>query len=1058
MFGINKNKFNKTVKNQNIQEGPCIFPFKHKWKTHEKCFETEKGPICATVVNENKTLKKYGFCVNIPPSKKKKLNSNSQDSNLKVNSPPNIKMPNLPDPPYNSAFIQQLTLLENIMYKNGSPMRALAYKKAKTTIIGLSRTPINSIEDIKGLPNIGDSIIEKLSQFINTGQIKQLINENSNSIIHDSLTKIYGVGPKHADKLIKAGITSIAALREKDELLNSKQKIGLEYYDDLNLRIPRNEIDEYNSIFEYYFNIAKQKTSSSKAHYEIVGSYRRVSPDSGDIDVIITHPTNKKDVFTQFIKLLTENNIILHKLTDGDKQIKILVVCQLPDRPARRVDFMYSPPNEYPLAILYFTGSQLFNTAMRQHALDIGFTMNEHRIQNLKTKKNLSGMESEEDVFKILGLEYVEPQNRIDQTSLKYIIDSNEQFIKNFKQQGIIFLESQSEKTLIEFIKHANHLYHTIGSPIITDDEYDIIREYIITKYPESDIENLIGAPVIENAKNKVTLPYDMPSMDKIKPTTNALSKWLSKYKSPSQYVLSMKLDGVSGLYDTQAQKLYTRGNGKIGQDISYLIPYFKLPKNMELVIRGEFIISKENFGHFENKANPRNTVAGIINSKTTDPTYIQYVDFIAYEVLKPILKPSEQFKLLSEIYPDYTCKYDITSSITNDTLSSTLQSWRDTSDYEMDGIVVYHDKVYKRESGNPKHAFAFKMVLTDQKAEAKVTNIIWTPSKDGYLKPRVQIEPVNVSGVTITYATGFNAAFIEKNNINIGSVIEILRSGDVIPYINRVIKPSSKPHMPDLDYLWNDTHIDIMLKSKEDNIDVVTKNIFGFFNDIEGLGPGNIKKIVNAEYNTIPKILAMTKADLLAIDGFKDKLATKIHTNIQEKIANMSLLDIISDSNVFGRGFGHKKVALILNTYPDIITSNEDNTTKINKLSDIKGLALKTSENFVNKIPNFIDFITIAKLNDKLIYIPHQQQPIKIGEQTHPLYNKYIVFTGIRNKELETKITSIGGIISDKIKKDTFLLVTSDMDSTSSKMSDAKKNNTQIITLDEFTTQYTFI
>ena len=87
------------------------------------------------------------------------------------------------------------------------------------------------------------------------------------------------------------------------------------------------------------------------------------------------------------------------------------------------------------------------------------------------------------------------------------------------------------------------------------------------------------------------------------------------------------------------------------------------------------------------------------------------------------------------------------------------LVNWRGKYGYEIDGIIVCNDAVYARTSGNPKHAFAFKMVLSDQIAEAHVVDVLWSASKDGYLKPRVQIEPVVLGGVTITYATGFNAA-----------------------------------------------------------------------------------------------------------------------------------------------------------------------------------------------------------------------------------------------------------------------------------------------------------
>ena len=869
-------------------------------------------------------------------------------------------------------------------------------------------------------------------------------------------TKIYGVGPKGAEKIIKSGITTLEQLHAKqDDFLNDKQKIGLKYYNDLNERIPRGEIDLYNQKFSDIFNRAASETGQSGALFEIVGSYRRESKDSGDIDVIITNPNEDKSVFTRFIQLLTEENIILHKLTDGDKQIKILVIAQLPGKPARRVDFMYSPYKEYPFAVLYFTGSKELNTAMRQLALDKGYTMNEHRIEELSSKKEVTNIKTEKDIFKFLGLKYIEPKNRIDKDSLiktkkiKLKV-TGDVFITEFEKSGNVFLHTQTKEKISDFIKKANLHYHTKAKPLISDDKYDIIKEYLEMKYPDAEVLQDVGAPVEEYEKNKVTLPYNMPSMDKIKPTTNALSNWLAKYKEPEMYVCSVKLDGVSGLYDGENNKLYTRGNGSVGQDVSYLISHLQLPETSS-VLRGEFIISKENFKYFTDKANARNTVAGIINSKKVNPNEIKYVDFVVYEVIEPKMKPSDQFEHLTQINPKFVCQHTVIINLSNDVLSDLLKQWRNHSEYDMDGLVVYHDKMYKRTDGNPKNAFAFKMLLTEQSAEAKVVNVEWNASKDGYLKPRVEIEPIDLNGVRITYATGFNGSFIEKNKINIGSVIEITRSGDVIPYINNVIKPSAVGKMPDIDYVWNDTHVDIMLKSKDDDENVIEKNIMQFFSDVDGLGPGNMKKIIKAGNNTVPKILAMSKEDYLKVSGFKEKLATKIHKNIQNKVSELSLPELMSSSNVFGRGFGDKKIVLVLNKYPDILLSKESEEEKISKLSDIKGLAKKTSELFVTNIPKFIDFMKDAKLEYKL----SSYNPVKSIKTDHILSEKEIVFTGIRDKKLEQEITNHGALIGSKIKKDTFVLVTNDMESTTTKMKEAKDNNIKIQTLDEFVKEY---
>ena len=149
-----------------------------------------------------------------------------------------------------------------------------------------------------------------------------------------------------------------------------------------------------------------------------------------------------------------------------------------------------------------------------------------------------------------------------------------EKNLKLFKQNGLSFIESICENDLSKMIINANKQYYN-NNPILMDNQYDILKEYIERTYPNNKIVKQIGAPV---ERNKVNLPYHMASMDKIKPDTNALNNWKNKYDGP--YVISVKLDGVSGMYTTEGNvpKLYTRGNGSVGQDVSNLIPYLKLP------------------------------------------------------------------------------------------------------------------------------------------------------------------------------------------------------------------------------------------------------------------------------------------------------------------------------------------------------------------------------------------------------------------------------------------------------------------------------------------------
>lgn len=626
---------------------------------------------------------------------------------------------------------------------------------------------------------------------------------------------------------------------------------------------------------------------------------------------------------------------------------------------------------------------------------------------------------------------------------------------EDFKQNGISVLEKMSEKKLTDFLKELNKAYYNKES-VLSDNQYDIVKEFIEKKYPNNKVVSEIGAPV---EKNKVTLPYLMGSMDKIKPDTQALTRWSAKYTGP--YVLSCKLDGISALYTTEGSsgpKLYTRGDGKIGQDISHLIPHLNLPKANCVVIRGELILPKL---IFETKykslfANPRNMVAGLVNQKSISEA-IRDVHFVAYEVIQPILKPSKQFELLSALEPGVeTVLHKSSTFLNNELLSATLVDWRKNYAYEIDGVIVCDDKIYERKSGNPDHAFAFKMVLSDQIAEAKVVDVIWQASKDGYLKPRVQIEPIRLGGVTIEYATGFNGAFIESNKIGVGSIIEMIRSGDVIPYIRNVVVPSDAPKMPSVPYKWNNTHVDVLLENMEDDDTVKEKNITGFFRGIEvdGLSSGNVKRIITAGYDTIAKILKMKVADFLKVEGFKDKTATKLHEGIQQKISAASLITIMSASNMFGRGFNDKKIELILGGYPTVLISKDSPSTKIAKITEIKGMAAKTSEAFVEKIPEFLAFLKETGLTNKLTTAAAAAEPT-VAPVDHPLYGKTVVMTGFRDAVLQDNLKKVGATVGSSVSSKTFVLLVKDVNETSGKVLDAKKHSVPLMTPSDFVKKY---
>ena len=1023
---------------------------------------------------------------------------------------------------YNEEFIVLMEKLNNIMLKQGEPFRARAYQKAQETIMSYPEN-IYFVNQLKDKPGIGPTIMDKLDEYVKTGTLNIFEKEKTNPI--NILGDIYGVGPKKSKELVDAGIKTINELRERqNELLNDIQIVGLKYYEQILKRIPRTEIEEYEKMFKEYFNkvvnactnacTAAKPNGSPDDNFEIVGSYRRGATESGDIDVIITGATGT--VYKSFIEQLIKAGIILEVLSRGPS--KTLVIAKLPvSGYARRVDFLYAPPNEFAFAILYFTGSKIFNTVMRQYSIDKGYTFNEHGIYKLENNKKGEKVENsekefktEKDIFDFLGLQYKTPTERRDgrdispyinvggeiivlnklsptqittssppikkNTTLKKKKTSPKQHIKlietiekqnleietnteqtitilqiidNFKHNGISVLEQLNEKQLNNIIRTSNSKYYN-DTPIMTDNQFDIIKEFILKKYPNNTIIGEIGAEV---ERNKVLLPYEMPSMDKIKPDTSALNKWVTNFKGP--YLLSCKLDGVSGLYTTEGDtpKLYTRGNGKVGQDVSHLIPYLRLPKTKSIVIRGEFIISKDIFTkkYKTTFANPRNMVAGIINHKYISDTIID-LRFVAYEVIDLKNNPSRQMKFLETIDVERVL-YQVTNTLSNEMLSATLINWRNSYIYEIDGVIVTNDAIYPRKSGNPDHAFAFKMVLSDQIAEAKVVDVIWTPSKDGYLKPRVQIEPIRLGGVTIEFATGFNGAFIKENKIGIGTIIEIIRSGDVIPHIKAVTVPAEEAKMPSVPFKWNNTHVDVMLENILDDPTVKEKNITMFFRgiEVEGLSSGNIARLIKADYTTVPEIIHMTEQDFLNIEGFKNKLTNKIYTGIKEKLIKASIINLMAASNIFGRGFSEKKIEFVIDEIPDILISKKTNNEKINAVASVKGMSNKSAETFVYQIDDFKAFLIECDLEYKLY-----ETSIKTNmDETHLLFNKSIVLTGTRDETIINFLKYVGAKQSSSVSKNTFLVIAKNKDDDTGKTEEARKLNVPIMTIEEFIKGY---
>ena len=636
-----------------------------------------------------------------------------------------------------------------------------------------------------------------------------------------------------------------------------------------------------------------------------------------------------------------------------------------------------------------------------------------------------------------------------------------EKHIVQLSEDPYNYAKDLNVKDLEEIISYASDKFFNEES-VISDAIYDLLIDFLRYKEPKNKLLKKVGSEV--KSKNKIELDYYLGSMDKIKPPSNQLEKWINKYKSP--YILTEKLDGVSGLliYKKDGNiKLYTRGTATHGIDITQIVKYItKIPsfdrmekfvkkkklnssKNDNLIsFRGEIIISKKTFDSewSSTKSNARNTVSGLVNSKNLDPILAGTTNFVVYEIVDPIMKLSEQLKLSNEI-GFRTVHSKEFKELTYSILSEYLKKRKDKSKYLIDGIIVSNDEIHQRnKSGNPDYAFAFKDVLEDQKAKSTIVDVEWKISKDGFINPTVIIKPVEIGGVTISRITAYNAKYVVDNKIGKDTEIELIRSGDVIPKILKVIKPAKEADLPEGKWKWNDTKVDIIsLETNSKEIDI--KNIHFFFSslDTKGLGEKVVEKIYNSGLKTIKDFVNATKEELLQVDGIKEKSADNLIKSINKALTNNSsgieLYVLMAASNQLGHGMGKERCKLVLEKYPDLLTEYKKWKKEefVNKIKEIPGWEEKTSQQFVNNFSKFIIFYESIKDKVKI------KDSVKTKKKKNSELNgKTLVLSGFRDKDLEKLLEDYDVKISNSVSKNTDYLVVKDQSVINEKTGKVKK------------------
>lgn len=288
------------------------------------------------------------------------------------------------------------SMLEKAAEEKDNPYAKRALKEAAARV--LRAPPITSVEDIRKIPGLGSGSLRRIIEYWNTGTIPT--EEKKQEVKVSPLTEVMFIGPATAASLEEKGITTLEELRKNLHLLNRNQRYAAQHHEQLRQRIPREKI---TVIADIILGILASISDTSIG--EVVGSYRRGLPTSGDIDILITDSENKNHLR----ELVESIDGIEHIFSFGPVKFQGVILTDEGDR--YRLDIRYVPYESRIPALLHATGSDSFNVWLRERALERGMSLSEHGLRDLETN-TIVKVDSEEELFGILGLPYIPPELR----------------------------------------------------------------------------------------------------------------------------------------------------------------------------------------------------------------------------------------------------------------------------------------------------------------------------------------------------------------------------------------------------------------------------------------------------------------------------------------------------------------------------------------------------------------------------------------------------------------------------------------------------------------------
>ena len=327
---------------------------------------------------------------------------------------------------YNTSeyVIQQFELyISYLKHINENSYKIRSYVKAIPTIRSIDEE-LSLDMDFTKYPNIGKSIDAKIKQIIKSGKLDNLPQAfESDAKVLKTFEKIVSVGPAAARKWLKMGIRSLSELKkaiESGQVEHASVGHWIKYIDsEIQMKdsIPRSEMESLIKVIKDLL-----KDFDSKLLVYPCGSYRRGKLVSNDIDLILIHPDYKtlsqatsSKYLTKVVQYLSDEKMLFDHLTHHVDKLKTKYMGLIPSPTlqgvVRRIDIRLMPVESTAAALLYFTGSSELNQTMRGIAKSKNLRLNEYGIKHEDSDEYIQ-VSSEQDIFKILDMDYLEPNER----------------------------------------------------------------------------------------------------------------------------------------------------------------------------------------------------------------------------------------------------------------------------------------------------------------------------------------------------------------------------------------------------------------------------------------------------------------------------------------------------------------------------------------------------------------------------------------------------------------------------------------------------------------------